>query len=236
MPYRQITSANFKFVQQGVFDRIGNFWVTDNGANTVDVFTPAQLAAGGNIVANTTISANAGFTGPLGIAFDQNNDLFVANNGTTTIFEFNSSVLSGLGATATLTPSVVLSDNGKGSIQGPWALVFDKNGDLWSSNANVPNTVVEFLNGTFAATGSPNPAVTLSPTGSGATLTLAAPNGIAFDNLGDLAAISSATPFGVADFGAMQLLTSAAAQPTFLAGATTTLNAPAGDVFGPIVK
>ena len=36
--------------------------------------------------------------------------------------------------------------------------------------------------------------------------TLAAPNGIAFDNLGDLAAISSASPFGVAGFQRTQLI------------------------------
>ena len=236
MPYRQITSANFKFPQQAVFDRSGNLWVTDNGANTVDVFTPLQLAAGGRIIANTTISASPAFTGPLGIAFDRNNDLFVANNGTTTIFEFNASLLSGLGPSATIPPNVVLSDNGKGSIQGPWGLAFDKYGDLWSSNANAPNTVVEFAKGSLSATGSPNPAVTLNPTGSSGTLTLAAPNGIAFDNVGDLAAISSAAPFGVADFGSLQLSAGGPAQPTLLVGTVTTLNAPAGAVFGPNTK
>ena len=47
----------------------------------------------------------------------------------------------------------------------------------------------------------PLPAVTLSPTtDKKGNITLAAPNGIAFDNLGDLAAISSATPFGIASF------------------------------------
>ena len=64
--------------------------------------------------------------------------------------------------------------------------------------------------------------------------TLAAPNGIAFDNLGDLAAISSASPFGVAGFQRTQLIP-AKTGPTpnpFLVGATTTLNAPAGCNFG----
>ncbi len=30
-----------------------------------------------------------------------------------------------------LTPNVVLSDDGKGSIQAPWALIFDTAGNLW---------------------------------------------------------------------------------------------------------
>ncbi len=68
--------------------------------------------------------------------------------------------------------------------------------------------------------------------------TLAAPNGIAFDNLGDLAAISSAAPFGVAGFQKTQLVP-VIAGPTpnpFLVGPTTTLNAPAGCNFGPVVN
>jgi hypothetical protein len=66
---------------------------------------------------------------------------------------------------------------------------------------------------------------------------LTAPNGIAFDNLGDLAAISSATPFGTALYGANQTVMSGALMPTtLLVGNTTTLNAPAGCNFGPVVN
>ena len=235
-PFRRIVSPNFKFPQQAAFDRSGNLWVTDNGANTVDVFTSAQLAVGGTLLPSATIASSPAFSGPIGLAFDQQNDLFVANNGSTTIFEFNASALSNLGAKPTLVPNVVLSDNGNGSIQSPWGLTFDQFGDLWSSNAATPNTIVEFVKATLGVTGSPNPAVTMSATGSGPTLTLASPNGIAFDGQGNLAAISSAPPFGVADFGALQLHVSAAAQPTFLVSTATTLNAPAGDVFGPTIK
>jgi hypothetical protein len=65
-----------------------------------------------------------------------------------------------------LIPSVILSDDGvadDGSIQGPWALVFDATGNLWSSNANAPNTVVEFAKAVQTTTGDPMLAVTLSP-------------------------------------------------------------------------
>ncbi len=230
-PAATIRFNGFVFPQQGVFDKNGNFWVTDNGANAVDVFSPSELAAGGANVAPIA-SISAGFTGPLGIAFDAMGDLFVANNGTTTIFGFKASKLPASG-NATLTPDVTLSDDGAGSIQGPWALVFDQRGDLWSSNANAPFTLVEFSSSQIAASGSPRPIVTLSPTTVQANSTLNAPNGIAFDSIGDLAAISSATPFGVADFGFAQLTSSAAVPPTaFMVGTTTTLNAPAGDVFG----
>jgi len=67
--------------------------------------------------------------------------------------------------------------------------------------------------------------------------TLAAPNGIAFGNLGDPAAISPAAPFGVAGFQKTQLVPvkSGPAPNPFLVGPTTTFNAPAGCNFGPVV-
>jgi hypothetical protein len=96
---------------------------------------------------------------------------------------------------------------------------------------------VEFASGTFAASGSPAPAVTLSPLIVGTNLTLSAPNGIAFDNQGNLAAISSASPFGVPVFGKPQLTAGGALTPSvFLVGNTTTLNAPGGCNFGPAIN
>lgn len=238
MPNVVINSAAFTFPQQAVFDAKGNFWVSDNGANAIYEFTPAQLAAtGANVAPNITIKSTPVFSGPLGIAFDAAGDLWIANNASTTIFEFNASTLPTTSGLVTLTPNIVLSDDGKGSIQAPWALVFDTSGNLWSSNANAPNTIVQFAKASLATTGSPMPAVTLSPAMVGTDATLAAPNGIAFDNLGDLSAISSATPFGVGLYGSSQLTAGGAVVPTvFLVGTATTLNAPAGDAFGPVVK
>ncbi len=237
-PHVTINSAQFTFPQQAVFDAKGNLWVSDNGSNAVFVFTPAQLAGNNaNAVPNVTINSDPAFNGPLGIVFDASGDLFVANNGTTTIFGFAANHLPASSATVTLAPDVTLSDDGNGSIQAPWALAFDADGDLWSSNANPPNTVVEFRPTQADSTGSPVPAVTLSPTTVGGNSTLSAPNGIAFDNLGDLAAISSATPFGGVLFGQKQLTGGGAIAPdVFLVGNATTLNAPAGCNFGPVVN
>ncbi|MGF6955265.1 hypothetical protein [Paraburkholderia youngii] len=238
VPDVSISSAAFKFPQQAVFDPAGNLWVSDNGANAVYVFTPAQLAAtSGNVMPSITITSTPAFNGPLGIVFDANGNLFVANNGSTTIFEFLAAKLPKTPGTVSLTPDVTLSDNGKGSIQAPWALVFDAMGNLWSSNANPPNTVVEFGKANLVASGAPTPAVTLSPTTVNGNTTLSAPNGICFDNLGDLAAISANTPFGVPVFSHGQLATSGATVPsTLFVGPATTLNAPAGCNFGPVVN
>ncbi|MGF6851335.1 hypothetical protein [Paraburkholderia sp. CI3] len=238
VPNVSIASSAFKFPQQAVFDAAGNLWVSDNGANAVYMFTAAQLSAtSGNVMPSITITSTPAFNGPLGIAFDAAGNLWVANNASTTIFEFSADKLPKSAGTVALTPDVTLSDDGKGSIQAPWALTFDAAGNLWSSNANPPNTVVEFAKANLTASGMPAPAVTLSPTQVNGNSTLVAPNGICFDNLGDLAAVSSAAPFGIPFFSKGQLGASGATVPsTFIVGPATTLNAPAGCNFGPVVN
>ena len=238
MPNITLRSSSFVFPQQAVFDAKGDIWVSDNGGNAVFEFTPSQLMASNpTTVPNIVIDSDPAFNGPLGIAFDAAGDLWIANNATTTIFEFQAAHLPTTSSTVTLTPDVTLSDDGNGSIQAPWALIFDSKGDLWSSNANSPSTVVEFAASSLTASGSPTPEATLSPVMQGANPTLSAPNGIAFDNLGDLAAISSASPFGVAFFGQTMLMEGGVNDPDLLiVGSATTLNAPAGCNFGPVVN
>jgi secreted PhoX family phosphatase len=252
-PIATITSTALNFPQQSVFDSQGNQWVTDHNNNTVLVFTAAQLAQSGtNSAMPAVIISSAEFNGPLGIAFDGKGNLWLANNGGvpgangttsavgTTIVEFLAAHLSPPPATGMitpdLTPDVVLSDNGQNSIQGPWALTFDSTGNLWSSNGNTPFTLVELSKTSLAATGAPVPDVTLSPTMVNGNSTLNAPNGICFDNVGDLAATNSAGAFGIAFFTQTQLTTGATAPNTFIVGAATTLNAPAGCNFGTLVN
>jgi sugar lactone lactonase YvrE len=241
-PNVQITSGDLVFPQQAVFDASGNMWLSDNGAGKVFVITPAQLAAGGNIAFTTTIESDPMFNGPLGIVLHGGN-LYIANNASTTIFEFNAGHLPAIGSGLhVLVPDVILSDDGMGSIQAPWALVFDQAGDLWSSNANAPFTLVAFGPTQVTMTGDPTPEKTISPfeVKVGKNMmdeSLAAPNGIAFDQKGNLVAISSASPFGVSRYDSKDQMMGGSLKPdSFLAGANTTLNAPAGDNFGPEIN
>jgi hypothetical protein len=252
-PIATITSTALNFPQQSVFDAQGNQWVTDHNNNVVLVFTAAELAKTGTNNVNPAVSiTSASFNGPLGIVFDGYGDLFVANNGGvpqsngamsavgTTIVAFAANQLpvppmTGM-LTPDLTPAVILSDDGDGSIQGPWALLFDGSGNLWSSNANTPFTLVEFAPASLTMTGAPQPSVTLSPTTVDGNATLNAPNGICLDNIGDLAAMNSAGAFGIAFFAMDQLITGAPTPNTFIVGTATTLNAPAGCNFGPLVN
>ncbi|WP_168788013.1 hypothetical protein [Paraburkholderia aromaticivorans] len=241
MPAVTITGTNLNTPQQAVFDQQGDLWVADHGTNAVFVYGAQQLTTGGNITPGVTITSSNPFNGALGIVFDKAGDLWVANNGNndgTILFRFNAANLPKVGAAAsvTLTPDVVLTNNNN-SIQGPWALAFDASGNLWSSNAGAPFTLVEFAQANLGVSGAPAPAITISPAMVGGIPTLNAPNGLCFDTLGDLAAADSAGAFGVPFYKADQLLASGATVPnTFLVGTATTLNAPAGCNFGPLVN
>jgi DNA-binding beta-propeller fold protein YncE len=244
---KTITSKGFLFPQQGVFDKNGDFWVADNRAGEIVEFTPAQLGAGGSITPNLTLISKS-FNGPLGIAFSPiNGELWVANNGVngsagTSIDGFAAASLVGLSRTQTVAPSdIINNDDGGDSIQAPWALVFDAAGNLWSSNSVQPNTIVEFASsqlGSGRGTRTLVPNITISPVLYGGTMTLNAPNGLAFDNLGGLWAVSSAdSPYPISLFAAWQLAATGSTIPSILLfGNTTMLTVPAGDVFGPLVQ
>jgi len=248
-PIATITSAALKFPQQSAFDVNGNQWVTDHNNNTVLVFTAAELAQTGASQANPAmIISSAAFNGPLGIAFDSDGDLWVASNGTVpgaagavssagnTIVEFAAANLPALPEEGMIQPNlaadITLTDDGQASIQGPWALAFDATGNLWSSNANTPFTLVEFAKADLTATGAPVPVTIVSPATVDGNPSLNSPHGLCIDDVGNLAAVNSAGAFGVASFGQRQLTTGAPTPDTFLVGAVTTLNAPAGCNFG----
>ena len=242
-PEAVITSTSLTFPQQSVFDGAGNQWVTDHTNNTVLVFTAAQLSATGiNATVPAVVITSAAFNAPLGIVFDSSGNLWVANNGNTpagtTIVEFAKANLPTPGSgmlTPDLTPSITLSDDGNGSIQGPWELQFDSGGNLWSSNAATPFTLVQFAKANLMATGAPTPMTTISPTTDMGTPSLDTTNGLCFDNLGDIAATNSADAFGI-PFYKVPLKSGAITPSTFFVGTATTLNAPAGCNFGPLVK
>jgi hypothetical protein len=253
-PVAIITSTSLAFPQQSVFDSKGNQWVTDHNNNTVLVFTAAQLmATGTSATVPAVVLSSAAFNGPLGIAFDSAGNLWIANNGGvpvagsttgalsvvgTSIVEFAAAHVPVVGSgmlTPDLTPDLALSDDGNNSIQGPWELAFDASGNLWSSNSGGTFSLVEFAKASLAATGSPTPAVTIASMTDMGNATLSGTNGLCFDNLGDIAATSAATPFSIPFYKA-PLKSGALTPSTFIIGGATTLNAPAGCNFGTLVN
>jgi hypothetical protein len=253
-PVLTITSTALAFPQQSVFDAQGNQWVTDHNNNSILVFSAAQMMQTGTAATiPVVVITSASFNGPLGIVFDSAGNLWVANNGGvpgatagtaspvgTSIVEFTKAQLPTVPASGMLTPDLVptltLSDNGNGSIQAPWELQFDAMGNLWSNNSAAPNTLVEFAKASLMATGAPSPAVTISPTMVGGIPSLDAPNGLCFDSNGNLAATNSANAFGIPFYTKAQLVTGAPTPNTFIVGAATGLEAPAGCNFGPLIN
>jgi hypothetical protein len=156
----------------------------------------------------------------------------------TSIVEFAAAHLPTPGSgmlTPDLMPDITLTDNGQNSIQAPWELAFDSMGNLWSSNSGGTFSLVEFAKASLTATGTPAPAVTINTTMDMGNPTLNATNGLCFDNVGDIAATSAETPFSIPFYKA-PLKSGAITPSTFFIGAATTLNAPAGCNFGPLVN
>jgi hypothetical protein len=250
-PVAVITSTSLAFPQQSVFDSKGNQWVSDHNNNTIVVFSAAQLmATGTSATVPAVVISSAAFNGPLGIVFDAAGNLWVANNGGvpgdsgamspagTTIVEFAAAHLPTPGSgmvTPDLTPDITLSDDGQNSIQAPWELAFDAAGDLWSSNSGGTFSLVEIAKANLAATGAPVPAVTIDTTMDMGNPSLDATNGLCLDNQGDIAATNAADAFGIPFYKA-PLKTGTLTPSTFIIGNATTLNAPAGCNFGPLVN
>lgn len=251
-PIATVTSSGLKLPQQSVFDAAGNQWVTDHDGDAVLVFAASDLAQSGTNTVDPAIRiTSAQFNGPLGIAFDAAGSLWVANNGGvpgsggtlsstgTTIVAFAATKLpaleAGHSASVSLNANVTLADDGQSSIQAPWALAFDSSGNLWSGNSTTPGTLVEFARTDLSSSGSPRPAVLLSSRTVGGDQSLDAPNGLCFDDVGNLAAVDSAGAFAIAFYGKKQLSTGNPVPDTFIVGSATTLDQPAGCQFGPAI-
>jgi hypothetical protein len=240
--------------QFAVFDAAGDLYIEDTGANLIDAYTAAQLTSGsGTGLAPACVFSSIDFNGPLGAVFDSLGNLFVAQNGGTTIVRINAADLSLTNAACSpgpvpLTPEVILSSDTPTaptppSINGPWGLILDSSGNLWVSNEQLitpngvpPGSVVEFAAADITATGAPTPVVTLTTTTVNSVNTIDDPQGISFDPGGDLA-VANAADNTISIFSPSQLKASGSPVPkTFISGSNATLTAPTGLVFGPNIS
>ena len=241
----------FVFPQFAVFDRAGDLFIEDTGGNTIDAYSAQQLLLfNGKGLKPACVFTSMAFNGPLGAIFDTANNLFVAQNGDTTIVRINAKDLNLINPACnkgpvSLTPEVILSSNTSTppSINGPWGLAFAKNGNLWVSNEqNVAphksgtGTIVVFAASAITKTGTPTPLVTLFTNTLNGHDTIDDPQGISFNSLGDLAVANDADNT-IAGFDHTQLGKSGNPIPrVFFAGTNTMLNAPTGLIFGPNVR
>ena len=114
------------------------------------------------------------------MTFDQAGNAWVESYSNDKIAEFSASQLTSGGSKSA---TVLLSDDGSGSLSGPGEIAFDKKGNLWVPNIN-EDTVVEFAKGQLTSSGDPTPTVTLS------SAIISEPWGAAFDSKGDLVVVN----------------------------------------------
>jgi hypothetical protein len=233
----------FVFPQFGLFNSAGDLYIADPGNDNIYYYKAAQLTGDGTGLAPTAVFQVTGSTAILGLAFDSVGDLFLADNGAASIYVIDAAHIPTT-SVPSVDPDVTLSTNNAthfASIDGPWGLVFDSKGDLWFSNEGVildsGPSVVEFAASVLTGSGTPAPLAQLtSTTLSNEDASIADPQGISFDNLGNLAIANDANS-SIAIFAASQLVDgdSSPVPNVFIVGSTSTINAPTGLIFGPNV-
>jgi streptogramin lyase len=140
------------------FDGSGNAWVADDQATHIVKYSAASLAARGTPVPADTIGANAGsLKWTDAVVFDTHGNLWVANDGLSTVVAFSPAQLA---AGGTPVPNVTITLPNSAD---PFGLAFDNHGTLWVSDNN-NGLMLGLSSSQQSATGSPTPSVTLSTT------------------------------------------------------------------------
>jgi hypothetical protein len=155
---------NPTFVNAVAVDKTGALYVADAEAGTISVYAPPLLAA------TAPAFQILGVNQPAQIAFDSSGSLFVGACGSNQILRFDPPFSS------TSVPALAFAL--PGAAQCPHGIAFDANGDLFVAARNV-NAVYSFAP-PFTSTSQPTYSIV------GAFTMLAAPETIAFDNVGRL--------------------------------------------------
>jgi sugar lactone lactonase YvrE len=131
-----VTSGAREFLGGMSFDVGGGLWVSNHDASEIVEFVTGPF----DVQPGVSLSGTSGsLNGPEGVTFDANNNLWVANAGTNNVVQFAATDLVASGSP----PTRVTLGAANGSLNGPSALAFDENGNLWVANANA-STVVKF--------------------------------------------------------------------------------------------
>jgi len=195
-------SSGFDNPDSEAFDASGDLWMTNFNGDTLNEFTPSQLAAGGSQSPAVVIS-KSGFSlaGPDGLAFTPSGDLWVANFQGHTLVMFTPAQLAASGSPV---PAAVIGASGS-ALDEPADLVFDGTGNLWVASY-LDSQLDGYTPSQVASNGSPAPAVTISGAG------LSGPQGVTFDDAGD-AWVGNATPNTAVEFTPSMLAASGTPTP-----------------------
>jgi DNA-binding beta-propeller fold protein YncE len=220
------------------FDAAGNLWIINRLIPNLVSYSPAQLAVGGALTPNTTITSTS-FDSPRDIAFDASANLWIVENQKQTILGYKASTLAtALGHSGQVNPDIIISS---ASFGDPRAIAFDGSGDLWLTDAT--GKLLEFAAADLGMSGTPTPKVTITATLvvtlDGIALSLDFPEGVAFDPEGNLwvANLESDNAGSLAEFTPAQLATSGSPSPAVFLDSDifgTNIHQPSLLTFGPI--
>jgi sugar lactone lactonase YvrE len=176
-------SFNFSSPSNLVFDPVGNLWIVDEdisngngGTGEVFRYTKAQIT--GLTVGTHYIDPVFGIAVPWfvhleGLAFDKSANMWLADERGLNVYKFAADQVTGTGLSQNLTPAVVLSTASESgpcaeSLDGPYGVAVDQEGNLFVSNANLAGhclgSLAEFSAKSIESSGSPIPKVFITTT------------------------------------------------------------------------
>ena len=136
-------AARFKFPADIAFDNNGNGYISDLGNNTIRKMAPdgtvtTLAGVAGASGTNDGTGAAARFFNPIGLALDQNGNIFVADSANNTVREVTPlgtvSTVAGLGGSANTG-----TNNGTGSdarFNDPFGIALDTNGNIFVADTH----------------------------------------------------------------------------------------------------
>lgn len=220
------------------FDAVGNLWITNRSIPNLVSYSPAQLAVGGALTPDTTITSTS-FDSPRGIVFDASANLWIVENQNQEILAYKAATLAtALGHSGQVNPDIIISSSSFGD---PRAIAFDGAGNLWLADAT--GKLLEFAAADLAMSGTPTPKVIIIATPvvtpDGIALSLDFPEGLVFDSAGNLwvANLESDNAGSLAEFTTAQLGSSGSPSPAVFLDSDifgTNIHQPSLLTFGPI--
>ena len=206
------------------FDPRGDLWAADESNNTLNEFTPAQLAAGGTETPSVILHASLGsIDTPSQIAFDAKGDLWVCNTANSSVVGFSPSQYASSGQ-----PLPFAGITGTQAIAVSQAIAFDAQGNLWVATAL--DTLAKFTPDQLTSVGSPTPSVVIT------LPSVTFPNAIAFDNSGSLW-VAGYVSNKLIKFTSSQLNATGAPSPTVtISPHAGSITLPSGITFSPAAK
>ena len=220
------------------FDAAGNLWITNRSIPNLVSYSPAQLAVGGALTPDTTITSTS-FDSPRGISFDASANLWIVENQNQQILGYKAATLAAaLGHSGQVNPDIIISSSSFGD---PRAITFNSTGDLWLADG--AGKLLKFAAADLAAGGALTPTVIITATPvvtlDGMALSLDLPDGLAFDPAGNLsvANLDSDNAGSIAEFTPSQLTSSGNPPPAVFLDSDvfgTNIHQPSLLTFGPI--